>query len=473
MEPTLVAVLAVESVKKLELVGDHRQLPAFISQCWYNLELSMPSIKTSLFERIIMTENHKGHPRQRKDNICSILDVQRRMRTSISNLTKSEYADIVAINDHNCTQIQKIGDKISNKSSISKYWEFKGRSIPGLSSCIYFWDLENNSESKPIAGLSACNEKEALSIVALVKYLQLCGVSDECITIITPYSGQKRLLVNELKEANCLPHHHQKQQQQRQQHSEKKSIIVSTVDRYQGDENDIVILSLVRTRPGNRFVGLLNRFIVAASRARLGFYIVGSLSAVVMDNQGLPHWKRFVEHLSQPDLSGCDSYRSSRVGSDLPICCPVHHVSTKIVSSRKESRQFPNADNWNILCTEKCTTKLDCGHQCLLNCHFPNPDVHNPKCQIKIPRPCETHSTIPLYCYEISRKNGEPTEQALARWKCECENNYQLKCGHKMKLKCFQVKDIRSGDAKLPPCEVIVEDYIHPQCGHHFSQPLL
>ena len=27
MEPTLVAVLAVESVQKLELIGDHRQLP--------------------------------------------------------------------------------------------------------------------------------------------------------------------------------------------------------------------------------------------------------------------------------------------------------------------------------------------------------------------------------------------------------------------------------------------------------------
>lgn len=33
MEPTIVSVLAVKSLKKLELIGDHRQLPAFVQQC--------------------------------------------------------------------------------------------------------------------------------------------------------------------------------------------------------------------------------------------------------------------------------------------------------------------------------------------------------------------------------------------------------------------------------------------------------
>ena len=88
------------------------------------------------------------------------------------------------------------------------------------------------------------------------------------------------------------------------------------MDRYQGDENDVVILSLVRTRPGNRFVALKNRFIVAASRARLGFYILGSSAAVGgifrsgpgpgsssgpgVAGGGPPHWRGLLEHLGGP-----------------------------------------------------------------------------------------------------------------------------------------------------------------------------
>ena len=47
------SVLAVHSVQKLELVGDHRQLPAFVQNCWFSFESTLPSIKTSLFERLI------------------------------------------------------------------------------------------------------------------------------------------------------------------------------------------------------------------------------------------------------------------------------------------------------------------------------------------------------------------------------------------------------------------------------------
>ena len=42
-----------------------------------------------------------------------------------------------------------------------------------------------------------------------------------------------------------------------------EDVNVSTVDRYQGDENDIIILSLVRTKPGNRFIALHNhKFVI-------------------------------------------------------------------------------------------------------------------------------------------------------------------------------------------------------------------
>ncbi len=53
IEPTLMSVLACNTLRKLELIGDHRQLPAFVQQCWFSFETTMPSIKTSLFERLV------------------------------------------------------------------------------------------------------------------------------------------------------------------------------------------------------------------------------------------------------------------------------------------------------------------------------------------------------------------------------------------------------------------------------------
>ena len=102
MEPTLMSVLAVQSVQKLELIGDHRQLPAFIQNCWFSFESTMPSIKTSLFERLIsgsVTQYGAKKGAQRRisngpsqidaEPICSsILDEQRRMRPAIADITR-------------------------------------------------------------------------------------------------------------------------------------------------------------------------------------------------------------------------------------------------------------------------------------------------------------------------------------------------------------------------------------------------
>ena len=56
---------------------------------------------------------------------------------------------------------------------------------------------------------------------------------------------------------------------------EPDQCIVSTVDRFQGDEADVVILSLVIDAASNTpFVRLLNRMIVALSRPRLGFELL-------------------------------------------------------------------------------------------------------------------------------------------------------------------------------------------------------
>lgn len=92
--------------------------------------------------------------------------------------------------------------------------------------------------------------------------MRILGYPAKKISILTTYNGQRSLIMDVLTkrcENNPLI---------------GMPAIVSTVDKYQGQQNDYVILSLVRTR----MVGHLRdirRLVVAMSRGRLGLYILG------------------------------------------------------------------------------------------------------------------------------------------------------------------------------------------------------
>lgn len=549
MEPTLMSVLAVKSLRKLELIGDHRQLPAFVQNCWFNLETVQPTIKTSLFERLICggtTKRNKGGQRGHADatnrsSDClpfTVLNEQRRMRSSISHITKPDYKDLVTIIDHPHTAIQKIGDAAlrgplkGNKMAVTAFnhfkmlWVSQGRSVPGMDSNIFFWNLDGNKEGRPVAGLSACNYIEADAVANLVKWFLLCGVPPASISVITPYKGQKNTIVTALRKLKCLPGFDHRQQGPA---PSSNTVIVSTVDRYQGDENDIVILSLVKTQPGNLFVGLQNRFIVGTSRARMGFYILGSVDAVVKNRQGAdgpPHWRRFIDELrsgsphildkdtvanypvvatpceiskdydvddederyieittatiaktseenevEEDDTSvnsdfSCD-VTSSRVEKSLKICCPQHALTCmEILNPTK----FPNEENWSKFCTKQCQFPLLCRHPCNLNCHFPTASKHNSKCLEELSRNCLRHSELPVPCFELDIKPGVHIEAALAKFQCSIQCRYRRpKCDHFISVKCHELDDITTGRRDIGNCKVNVGDYIHPQCNHRFK----
>lgn len=61
-----------------------------------------------------------------------------------------------------------------------------------------------------------------------------------------------------------------------------KGVVVTVVDNYQGEENDIILLSLVRSNQ-ERHIGFLateNRVCVALSRAKHGMYIMGNMDCL-------------------------------------------------------------------------------------------------------------------------------------------------------------------------------------------------
>ena len=92
---------------------------------------------------------------------------------------------------------------------------------------------------------------------------------------------------------------------------------VHTVDLFQGDENDFVIVSLVRSNPKgvSGFVGVLNRRCVAQSRSRCGLYFIGNLRTIGRRET----WTPLLDKLAAADC----------IGDQLPIHCPLHPAQSK------------------------------------------------------------------------------------------------------------------------------------------------
>jgi AAA domain len=398
-------------------------------------------------------------------------------------------------------------------------WAAFPSSIPGVRPSVYFWDLPNNKTSRAVAGLSACNETEANAVTSLSKWLILCGTPPSSISIITPYKGQKSLLIKKLRAAKIIPAFSAIAP------PPGSTLTVSTVDRYQGDENDIIIYSNVRTQAGNKFVTLKNRFIVTTSRARLGFYLVGSVSALI-DAYGrsssTSHWSIFITSLkrgnsltwssnqgirqtsSELSIAECENdtdsqseeddeeedveteastpisktnstsdctFLGSRVGSMMPICCPRHRNIVKQV----KSDSFPTSETWGQFCKLPCSNILQlCGHPCPLSCHSPvtRPHAIHDECVVPLVRACMRHSDIPLLCKEISIAKHESLSSAIARADCLIIEEYvRVECNHVVQMTCHTLGKFVRGEVDLPKCVIIVKDFIQPTCGHRITAP--
>ena len=112
----------------------------------------------------------------------------------------------------------------------------------------------------------------------------LIGYPSHKISILTTYNGQKDLLEDILSQrcGEGTPF------------AGMRPKAVSTVDQYQGQQNDYCILSLVRTQNVGHLRDI-RRLVVAVSRARLGLYVLGRQSLF----QGCHELKRTMDQFAQ------------------------------------------------------------------------------------------------------------------------------------------------------------------------------
>ena len=93
-------------------------------------------------------------------------------------------------------------------------------------------------------------------------YMRLMGYPADKVSIITTYNGQKSL-IRDVVEARCANNP-----------LFGRPRDVSTVDKFQGQQNDYILLSLVKTKSVGH-IRDIRRLVVAMSRARLGLYVFG------------------------------------------------------------------------------------------------------------------------------------------------------------------------------------------------------
>ena len=390
------------NTKHTILIGDHKQLRPKATV--YELAQKF-NLEISLFERMVLNSMD-----------CKRLCIQHRMRPEIAALTKRIYEHEIVDHESVCAF-----DNIS-----------------GLRHNMFF--IDHKQPEVEVRGLqSFSNPHEAGFLVALCRYLLLQGYKREQITILTMYTGQLLEL------------------QSRMPRREFEGIKVCVVDNFQGEENDIILLSLVRSSA----IGFLkesNRICVALSRARQGFYCIGNFTLL---KSHCMLWKEICDDLETKNA----------IGQTLTLICKRH-------SNVNEVKNWSDIQRFSLGgCGKRCGARLDCGHACDRACH-PTDEFHVPGQCLKVcwkscpnGHQCQKYCHYPYGCFcacpmvkiiplcghqQIIQCCIKP-EAVICQVKCE----KSLNCGHRCRNVC--------GGPCSTPCEINCTKAL--PCGHEKVLP--
>ncbi|KAK5064874.1 hypothetical protein LTR84_000708 [Exophiala bonariae] len=413
MEPhTLCSLLP--TLQHAIFIGDPLQLRPELNEQSLTLETDLGSryrLDESLLERLMF-------PRDPALSTLpsSQLDIQRRMHPDIANITRLTYP---FLKDHQST--------------------YDRSQIYGLKQRMFWWDhrvpeLEASDDLK-----SHANLHEVEMVAGLVEYLLKGGnYAQGEIAVLTPYSGQLAELVRRLS-ITCNVWLNDKDRQElltqdlldlgedgrvcKDEIAISDMLRLTTVDNFQGEEAKIIVLSTVRSGGPAGFLKTLNRINVACSRAREGFYIIGNSRTLSQ----VPMWMSVIASFNQ------------NIGASIETGCHRHPETNAAV---KQPSDFATIKECSFICEEV----LDCGHQCVQNCH-PSALHERLACQEECDRvfPCG-HKCTKL-CYQTCK---------------ECElsiDDLTLPCGHEGKKLCSGAES---------KCAVVVKKTTL-ECGHDLN----
>lgn len=293
------------SLKQVVLIGDHHQLRATVQvpqlASKYNFDVS-------LFERLVTNGL----------NVVQ-LNQQSRMRPELAALVRGIFYD-----------------DYENNESVSSLPDH----VRGVATNLFF--LDHNYEERKTMNKSKMNSFEAVFSLQLAEYLLKQGYSASSLVILSFYNGHVDM-INAKRSAPRYRHL-------------LKDIRVRTVDNFQGEEADIVILNAVRSNEEMTLghVAVNNRVCTALTRAKFGLFVIGNATVLCGRSKV---WKKMVDRLKDKEA----------VGKSFPLQCEKHRTLCQIESVKDFDDHVNDAGG---CCKEVCDLIcVQCGAKCGLECH--------------------------------------------------------------------------------------------------------
>ncbi|KAK3106619.1 hypothetical protein FSP39_023830 [Pinctada imbricata] len=403
-----------KDAQHLILIGDHQQLKPSVN----NFSLAKQhKIDMSMMERLALN----GVPFQR-------LNEQHRMIPVISHLLRSTiYEDLL---DH---------------ASVLEY-----DPIRGMAQNVVLFDHKEDESQRNEHSTSYRNEFEAEMITGLYRYLRLQGYKSKDITILSAYNEQVRCIRNMINPVDKeliqredgmgtelpgdilengnhylhdeSPEHKRKIQKMKSSAYEKRQgvrvtavekrqgVRVTAIDNFQGEENKIILLSLVRSNKEGRIGHLRDekRICVSLSRAKLGLFVLGNFSLL---QERSKCWAKLLEKARETNL----------IHEQFPLVCQNHPGTVINIKQPGDFVSLVPEGGCNV----PCEKQLKCGHICPKTCHS-DTFVHYLPCLKECTKTCSNGHPCKKRCSEPCGKCNEMMEKIIPR------------CGHSNKMPCFK-----------------------------------
>ena len=251
--------IPIRRATRVILAGDHCQLPPTIK----SIAAMKGGLDKTLMQRIV----------ECKPEAVTLLKMQYRMNEDIMRFSSDWFYN---------GQVEA--------APMVKY-----RGILDLDKAIEWKDTSGNAYHEEFVGdnFGRINKEEAqLTLLSLAEYFVRIGrqrIIDERIDvgIISPYRAQVQYLRHLIKKTDFYKPF-------------RKIIAVNTVDGFQGQERDIIVISMVRSNEEGQigFLRDLRRMNVAITRARMKLIILGD-SATLIRHPFYRRLKEYIDSLSE------------------------------------------------------------------------------------------------------------------------------------------------------------------------------
>ena len=243
------ALMGMLKAKKVIFAGDYKQLPPIVTS-----ELVKGEMKLSAFQKLISETN------------CTMLDISYRMCEPICNFVSELFYD-----GRVCAKKKGYGTIVI--CADPQY---------SFDSPIILNNIDDNGDQT--------SDKEALFITELVStYVNKYNLKPFDIAVLSPFRAQVSNIRRHLRKSESL-------------NSEQwQAVAVDTVDKMQGQEREVIILSLTAGNPDYisemaDFILNPNKLNVAFSRAKSKLIIVGNINRIkAVDKAEYPHIDKMIK----------------------------------------------------------------------------------------------------------------------------------------------------------------------------------